>query len=361
MLWIARRPAGVPLVGVVLLVGLALQLRLLKTQGFSPLRLPRNRRSRISGGGRNHVVIHSNHRVDSSSCNSQPLFQSTSDDPSPSVRLHDGTASSRVMVKAPKPSRDDGLVVLSDNNNSASLAFRTSRRGALISAAGSVSSSLLLNWSTLPPIAAASREDSLFAASTTPTPMTSETLPMPFLDCLQDLPPFDPVTTVRLYLCRHAETENNRLKIVQGARIDAPINETGQKQAVLLGQALARANVPPDMILYSPLQRAQQTARLAASQLVIPTTTTTSIALAPSKNYNSISSAATKTRQLVSLAEIDFGDETEGAPVSEKRAALVALYTAWALGNLDARMGGGGGEGEGESGRQVSCCVCVCA
>jgi Histidine phosphatase superfamily (branch 1) len=203
-----------------------------------------------------------------------------------------------------------------------------SRRSALVSAGRSLSSTpLLLLWSTFPSVGNC-REDTAAATETKTTTVSA-------LDCLRDLPPFDPATTVRLYLCRHGETENNRLNLVQGARVDAAINETGQQQSVLLGQALARAAVPPTLIFYSPLQRTQQTALLAARQLSAVRKT-----------------SKTRTLQLDTLAEVDFGEAAEGAPVIEKRAELVALYTAWALGNLDARMDGGG-----ESGRQVSVAI----
>lgn len=129
------------------------------------------------------------------------------------------------------------------------------------------------------------------------------------LDCLRNLPPFDPTTTVHLYLCRHAQTEYNRLNIVQGARVNVPINETGEKQAILPGQAIARAAVPPEMI--------------------------------------SIHHCSALNKRRFWLPD-SIGEEAEGAPVSEKRAELLALYSAWALGNLDARMASGG-----ESGREV--------
>ncbi len=57
-------------------------------------------------------------------------------------------------------------------------------------------------------------------------------------DCLLDLPPC-PENYVRIYLCRHGQTENNRLHLVQGARINPPINEVGQQMAARIGQALS--------------------------------------------------------------------------------------------------------------------------
>jgi broad specificity phosphatase PhoE len=124
----------------------------------------------------------------------------------------------------------------------------------------------------------------------------------------------DPKTTKRVFMCRHGETEYNRLKKVQGARVDASLNETGERQAQLLGQALSRVN--PEHLYHSNLLRARQTASIAASQM-------------PS---------SPDLVCLPSLKEIDFGDAIEGAPVSTYRAQMTATYAAWATGQLDARM-----------------------
>jgi broad specificity phosphatase PhoE len=165
-------------------------------------------------------------------------------------------------------------------------------------------------------------------------------------DCLADLPPLD-MSHVRLYLCRHGETEYNRLQIVQGARVDAPLNDMGRQQAVLLGQALGRAAVTPNLFVHSPLQRAQTTAQLAASA------STASAAQSSTPWLYSKPPPQRTLRRLNSLSEVDFGVGAEGMPVANKRAELVALYTAWALGDLDARMNGS----DGESGRQVRVCT----
>lgn len=159
------------------------------------------------------------------------------------------------------------------------------------------------------------------SAQATSSLLTSTIAPQ---DCLKDLPPFDPKTTVRLYLCRHGQTENNRLKLMQGARIDAPLNDTGEQQAMALGLALSGATVPPEQIWFSPLQRAKRTALLASQQFPSPTP---------------------HGQQLASLAELDFGETAESAPVESVRADMVAAYTAWDKGHLDARMAGGGETG----------------
>jgi broad specificity phosphatase PhoE len=168
---------------------------------------------------------------------------------------------------------------------------------------------------------------------------TADLLPT---DCLEDLPHLDTTSHVRLYLCRHGETEYNRLQIVQGARFDAPLNAMGRQQAALLGQALGRAAIPPSLYVHSPLQRAQTTAQLAA---VAADQSSYNGGPPPPRRRQSPHSL----RGLDSLSEVDFGVGAEGMPVANKRAELVALYTAWALGDLDARMNGS----DGESGHQV--------
>jgi hypothetical protein len=145
------------------------------------------------------------------------------------------------------------------------------------------------------------------------------------IDCLSDLPPLA-ADSVRIYLCRHGETENNRLGVVQGARIDPPINTRGRAQAQRLGEALSRAATKPSIFLHSPLLRARQTTELAASAL----------------------SRAPSIKVEASLAEVDFGPVAEGQPVAEARNGMVQTYASWAIGDIDQRMAGGG-----ESGRQV--------
>jgi broad specificity phosphatase PhoE len=145
-------------------------------------------------------------------------------------------------------------------------------------------------------------------------------------DCLSDLPPIEP-DCLRVFLCRHGETENNRLKIVQGARVNVSLNEKGREQARRLGEALQRATSPPSLCLHSPLLRAKETAMIAASTFSRPR---------PRLNMSP------------SLTEVDFGETVEGKPVSLERVKMVSTYAAWAVGDLEAQMAG-----EGETGRHV--------
>lgn len=144
-------------------------------------------------------------------------------------------------------------------------------------------------------------------------------------DALLDLPPITQ-GCVRIFLCRHGQTENNRLRKVQGARVDPPINPNGAEQAINLGKTLRRLDPTPNMFFSSNLQRAQMTARIAAAEI----------------------DSNLKVRQLDSLAEVDFGPIAEGRPVALAKAGMQATYAAWAIGNVDFRPQEGG-----DSGREV--------
>jgi len=142
--------------------------------------------------------------------------------------------------------------------------------------------------------------------------------------CLADLPPVPP-GKIRVYLCRHGQTEFNRLKKIQGARINAPLNAVGRCQAALAGRALRRILPPGGKLdaFHSPLLRAAETASGALS------------AAGP---------AAGSLTSLASLREIDFGS-SEGLPDEVARAGIYAVYGAWGTGLVDEAMPGGGDTG----------------
>jgi len=66
----------------------------------------------------------------------------------------------------------------------------------------------------------------------------------------------------RIFIVRHAETEWNRLKRVQGGGSDTPLNETGLRQVKCLAGRLAAEKL--DAIVTSPLGRARVTAEAIA-------------------------------------------------------------------------------------------------
>ena len=150
------------------------------------------------------------------------------------------------------------------------------------------------------------------------------------LDCLRDLPPISD-DSIRLYLCRHGQTENNRLRIVQGARVDPPVNINGKAQATNLGLALAHADPKPEVFFSSALLRAKMTAEIAANAEMDSSSTSSRNRIVP--------------RQLSALAEIDFGPVADGQPISAVQDKMTEAYTKWAMGDVDFRPEGGGDNG----------------
>jgi len=154
------------------------------------------------------------------------------------------------------------------------------------------------------------------------------------LNCLLDLPPPAP-NNIRLFLCRHGQTENNRLHLVQGARIDPPLNLTGRCMAERVGGAFSKleTNLRPAIVVHSQLLRATETAQCAASVI----------------NDSSLNAGReVELRTLSSLGEVDFGPSAEGKPAVEVKATMTKIYGKWAIGNIDAKPELGG-----ESGREV--------
>jgi len=62
----------------------------------------------------------------------------------------------------------------------------------------------------------------------------------------------------RVYIVRHAETEENKQKIIQG-HLDTILNSEGERQADLVAKALR--DIPFDVAYSSNLKRATDTAK----------------------------------------------------------------------------------------------------
>lgn len=125
-----------------------------------------------------------------------------------------------------------------------------------------------------------------------------------------------------LYIVRHGETEYNRLRIMQGRRIDSVLNATGEAQAVALAQRLA--DIPFDAIYASTLKRAAQTAATVA------------------KHHPDA-----PVYHLKDLEEMSWGI-LEGEPTSEKLMRILdGVHEYWQAGDYDHRIE------EGESIREV--------
>lgn len=69
------------------------------------------------------------------------------------------------------------------------------------------------------------------------------------------------MNVLELIVARHGQSQANHLNIIQG-QTSTPLSELGQRQAVALGKALAGMTF--DAVYASDLERAMQTARLAA-------------------------------------------------------------------------------------------------
>ncbi len=76
------------------------------------------------------------------------------------------------------------------------------------------------------------------------------------------MPPDSAKSPLRIHLARHAETEWNHVRRVQGVS-DIPLNERGMAQASSLGARFAAE--PLEAVYASPLARARQTAEAIAS------------------------------------------------------------------------------------------------
>ena len=126
---------------------------------------------------------------------------------------------------------------------------------------------------------------------------------------LSDLPPVADGFR-RFFLCRHGETEYNRLRLVQGRRVDAPLNRAGVSQAELLGKALASQKI--GIVTSSNLRRARETADIVAGQL-------------PS------GVAPARRPPLSAFDEIDFGiwEGRSGPGIS---AGMGVMFSLWGLG-----------------------------
>jgi len=257
---------------------------------------------------------------------------------------------------------------------SSSTEKKYSRRSLLKSASSSLMISSMFPFSSMPATA-----ETQFTGIDTKTMLTSSSDSLckkDELKCLLDLPPVKDGNIVRIFLCRHGQTEYNRLGLVQGARIDPTLNENGRLMANRLGIALSMLQHQnygtPKIVLHSSLQRAKETAQIASFALSnyhaeIDTLTSTSTfnnqIMQTSACYpndmdikqmfisdDSSPQLSTKLSldTLSSLGEIDFGPVSEGKSTNIARSAIYETYGAWATGLIDTVQDGGG-----ESGRSV--------
>jgi broad specificity phosphatase PhoE len=73
-----------------------------------------------------------------------------------------------------------------------------------------------------------------------------------------------------VYLVRHGQTALNESGVLRGL-LDPQLNDTGRRQASLLGQVLGRRH--PSLVAASPLRRARETAQPTADRAGLIVTT----------------------------------------------------------------------------------------
>lgn len=196
----------------------------------------------------------------------------------------------------------------------------------------------LAGFSTSLMIESAYAEDSSVLYSTDPQSSTASFITTGDFDCLLDLPPVTP-DCARLYLCRHGQTENNRLHLVQGARMDPSINANGYEQAQRLGMTFSRLSSEsdetlaiPSIVTHSKLRRSRETAAIL-----------TAVA---AESWKTTAPQPKLLGEITVLGEVDFGS-LEGKDSNSAKMEMMSTFASWAIGDIDKRLAGG------ESGRDV--------
>lgn len=117
-----------------------------------------------------------------------------------------------------------------------------------------------------------------------------------------------------IYLIRHGQTEYNRKGIVQGSGIDAPLNETGWKQAKAFYEAYCE--IPFQKVYTSVLQRSIQ-------------------------SVNSFLDDGLPHVRLEGLNEINWGEKEGKVANAEDHEYYTYIIDSWKKGKLDQAITGG--------------------
>ncbi|WP_215222942.1 histidine phosphatase family protein [Echinicola shivajiensis] len=122
------------------------------------------------------------------------------------------------------------------------------------------------------------------------------------------------MSTKKIYLVRHGQTDYNLKGVVQGSGIDAPINEMGKRQAKAFYDA--HKHIKFDRIYFTGLQRTRQ----SIAQFL---------------------DNGTPYEPIVEFNEISWG-KYEGVPMSkEEHSYYQSMLQKWSDGNLDYSIEGG--------------------
>lgn len=119
----------------------------------------------------------------------------------------------------------------------------------------------------------------------------------------------------QIFLVRHGETELNRLGIVQGSGVDAPLNERGRRQADLFYRQYG--TYPFEKVITSTLQRTRQTVEPFILRKKLP-------------HFS-----------LPEINEICWGDHEGRTSEPWMIEAYNRMIASWGEGDLDARLHNG--------------------
>ena len=120
----------------------------------------------------------------------------------------------------------------------------------------------------------------------------------------------------RLFVARHAQTDLNADRVLQGPRFDGGLSELGLRQAAALGRAAATYGL--SAMYTSPMLRARETAQAVVEAL----------------------GGQISARQVPELYEVDYGALT-GRPLDEIRSELEQVLDAWRMGFPNEAFPGG--------------------
>jgi len=112
---------------------------------------------------------------------------------------------------------------------------------------------------------------------------------------------------MQLYLLRHAEAEDGRTNDEQRA-----LTAKGEKQARNVGKFCRSHSIIPDIILSSPLRRAEETARIFARELDLPNIVQLEEFLRPGMTAKSTLSGLEKYREKASILLVGHEPDFSG-------------------------------------------------
>ncbi len=129
----------------------------------------------------------------------------------------------------------------------------------------------------------------------------------------------------RLYFCRHGESEGNATWIY-ASRTPAPLTELGRKQADASGKQAQHAKLHIDVMLVSPLKRAQETADILAPFLGNPQRE--DYADIMERDFSPLDGTSYEDRDFKKYIALDTIPGVETTAELQKRAEKVLTYLA---------------------------------